>query len=176
MKVQKEILFIVLLLIMVVSFPSVAYAKFDNYGYNPEGRLFKGTEDNWEALINGLTPSPYNPKGTDIIFADRKWDRLFDPMIQGNLPLGTGAWEKAKLWEYLSGDQLGWTWHLELELVYSPKTPITGAIVLPPDAVMGYTGFYGVDYNEWLDGPHGEKTIISDFSVNRGVIQKALHF
>ncbi|MDP4159103.1 MAG: hypothetical protein Q8911_04960 [Bacillota bacterium] len=176
MKAKGKFLLIVLLLIIVISFPGVALAQFDNYGLDAEGRLYKGTLDNWDALIKGLPPFTYNPKGTDIIFVVRKWDNLFDPMLQGNRPAGTGAWQKVEQWEYLSGNQLGWTWHLDLEVVYSPENPIHGAIVLPPEVIGGFTGFYGVNYNEWLEGPRGEKTVINDFSINRSVIQKALHF
>lgn len=174
-KAKGKCLFVILLFVMLLSFPGVAYAQFNDYGYNAEGRIFKGTLDNWEALLSGSPPAPFDPKGTDIVFIDRKWDKLFDPMLHNSLP-STGAWQKAELWEYLSGDQLGWTWHLDLEVVYSPDTPISGAMVLPPEVMGGVTGFYGVEYNEWLVGPAGEKTLLQDFSVNRGIIEKALHF
>lgn len=176
MKAKGKFFFIVLLLVMVISFPGVALAQFDEYGYNAEGRLYKGTLDNWDAFLRGLPSSSYDPKGTDIIFVNRKWDKLFDPMIHGSLPSGTGAWQKAELWEYLSGDQLGWTWHLNLKMVYSPNTPIPGAIVFPPEATGGITGLYGVEFNEWLEGPHGEKTVIENLSINSSIIQRALHF
>lgn len=175
MKAKRKFLFIVLLLIMVLSFPGVALAQFDEYGYNAEGRLYKGTLDNWDALLRGLPASPYDPAETGITYVDRKWDTLFDPMLHGSLPSGTGAWQKAELWQYLSGDQLGWTWHFDLEVVYSPNTPIPGAIELPPESIGG-SGFYLILSNEWLEGQHGEKTLIQDLSINSGILQKALHF
>lgn len=167
---------VLLVMMVVVSFPSVALAKTDEYGYNAQARTYTGTLDNWEALLSGSPPTPYDPKGTDIIFVKRKWDKLFDPMIHLDPPLGAGAWQKAELWEYLSGDQLGWTWHFDLELVYSPNTPIHDAIVVPSDTVGGFTGFYIVEQKEWLTGPHGEKTVIQDFSVNNRIVKRALHF
>lgn len=176
MKVKGKCLFMVLLLILVVSFPGVAFAQFDEYGYNAEARMYKGSLDNWDTFLSGLPPTPFDPNGTDIIFVDRKWNELFDPMVHLDLPTGSGAWQKAELWEYLSGDQLGTTWHLNLEVVYSPNTPIPDAIVLPPEAVGGFSGFYLVEQKEWLAGPDGEKTVIQDFSISRSTIKKALHF
>jgi hypothetical protein len=97
-------------------------------------------------------------------------------VVHLSLPSGDGAWQKAELWEYLSGNQLGWTWHLNLEVVYSSNTPILDAIVLPPETMGGFTGFYLVEQKEWLVGPDGEKTVIQDFSVNRSTVKRALHF
>jgi len=177
MKAKKgQVFFLVLLLVMVFSFPGAALAQSDEYGYNAQARTYKGTLDNWDALLAGLPPTPFDPKGTDIVFVKRKWDKLFDPMIHLNLPSGAGAWQKAELWEYLSGNQLGWTWHLDLEVVYSPNTPIPNAIVLSPETVGGFTGFYLVEQKEWLTGPNGEKTVIQDLSVKRRVVKRALHF
>lgn len=175
MQANRRFCFIILLLVMLLSFPSVASARTNEYGYNAQARTFKGTLDNWEAFINGLPPTPFSWKETDIIFIERKWDKLFDPMLQGNLPSDIGAWEKADLWEYLSGDQLGWTWHQNLAVVYSPNKPIPGAIVLTPDE-MGFTGFYCVVQKEWLVGPKGEKTEIQDFSLKRKIMKRALHY
>ena len=174
MKANRNFLFIVLLLVMLFSFPSIASARTNEYGYNAQARTFKGTLNNWEAFINGLPWTPFSWKETDIVFIKRKWDKLFDPMMQGNLPSGPGAWEKADLWEYLSGEQLGWTWHQTLAVVYSPKKPIPGAIVLTPDE-MGFVGFYCVIQKEWLVGPNGEKTEIQDFSLKRKLIKRALN-
>lgn len=176
MEAKGKCFFMVLLLVMVVSFPGVAFAQTDGYGYNAQARTYKGTLDNWEALLSGLPPTPFDPKGTDIVFVKRKWNKLFDPMIHLSLPLGAGAWQKAELWEYLSGDQLGWTWHLNLEVVYSPNFSIPNAIVLPPETVGGFTGFYLVEQKEWLEGPAGEKTVIQNFSVKRIIVKRALHF
>ncbi|KJR48801.1 hypothetical protein UF75_0852 [Desulfosporosinus sp. I2] len=175
MKAKGKFLFMVLLLVMLVSFPGVALAQFDDYGYNAEGRLFKGTLDNWEALMMGLPSSPHELNELDTVYVNRQWDKLFDPMIEGSPPSGPGAWQKAELWEYFSGNQLGWTWHLNLEVVYSPNNPIPGAIVLEPEAT-GFIGFYCVDYYEWMEGPDGEKNVIANLSINRSIIQRALHF
>ena len=175
MKIKSKCLFIVLILSMVVVFPGAAFAKTDQYGYNAQARAFKGTLDNWEAFLDGLPPIPFNWKQTDTFFIERKWDKNFDPMVEGKLPLAPGAWQKARLWEYLSGDQLGWTWHQDLDIVYSPNTPIPGAIALTPDEIL-FTGFYLVKDDEWLEGPHGEKTIVQDLSVSRKVIKKTLKF
>jgi hypothetical protein len=176
MKAKGKAFLIVLILVMVVTFPGVALAQFDDYGYNSEGRLYKGTLENWDAFLGGLPPLPYDFSEQDKIFVHRKWDCLFEPMLHGSLPSEAGAWQKAELWEYLSGDQLGWTWHLNLEIVYSPNNAIPGEFELSSEVMGGLTGFYVVNYNEWLEGPHGEKTVINDFSINRGVIQKTLHF
>jgi hypothetical protein len=73
-------------------------------------------------------------------------------VVHLSLPSGDGAWQKAELWEYLSGNQLGWTWHLNLEVVYSSNTPILDAIVLPPETMGGFTGFYLVEQKEWWWG------------------------
>ncbi|HBP66400.1 MAG TPA: hypothetical protein DD730_19600 [Desulfosporosinus sp.] len=175
MKAKGKCLFMVLLLVMVVSFPGVAFAQSDEYGYNAQARMYKGTLENWDAFLSGLPPAPFDPNGTNIIFVKRKWDKLFDPMVHLSLPSGSGAWQKAELWEYLSGDQLGWTWHLDLEVIYSPNTPILEAIVLEPETVGGFKGYYLVEQKEWLVGPDGEKTVIQDFSVSRSTIKRTLH-
>ncbi|AFQ42803.1 hypothetical protein [Desulfosporosinus meridiei] len=175
MKVRQRSVFLVLLLIMLFSFPSVASAKTDDYGYNPQARSFKGTLDNWEAFMRGAPPTPVDWKAKDVIFIERKWDKRFDPMIQGEPPAAPGAWQKAKLWEYLSGDKLGWTWHQALEVVYSPNRPIPGAIVLTPEE-MGIEGFYCVVMEEWLVDPHGKKTIVEDFNLKHNIIKRALHW
>lgn len=174
MKAKGNLLFVILLLVMVISFPSVAFAQTDEYGYNAQARTFKGTLDNWEAFLSGIPSIPFDWKQTDTIFIERKWDERFDPMIQGSQPSAPGAWEKAEVWEYLSGDQQGWTWHQSLKVVYSPNTPILGAIALTPEEII-FTGFYLVEQKEWLAGPDGEKTVVQDFSVNRSIIEKALH-
>jgi hypothetical protein len=176
MKAKSKFLFIVLILSMlVVAFPGAAFAQTDQYGYDAQARTFKGTLDNWEAFLDGLPPTPFSWKQTDTVFIERNWDKLFDPMVQGNPPSAPGAWEKANLWEYLSGDQLGWTWHQELGVVYSPNTPIPGATALTPEEIL-FTGFYLVKDDEWLEGPNGEKTIVQDFLIDKGVIKKALKF
>lgn len=176
MKAKSKFLIIVLLLVMAVAaFPGTAFAQIDQYGYNAQARMFRGTLNNWEAFIDRLLPTSFDWSQKDTVFIERKWDKLFDPMIQGNPPSAPGAWEKAKLWEYLSGDQLGWTWHQELEIVYSPNKPIPGAILLTPEEIL-FTGFYLVKNDEWLEGPNGEKTIIRDFLVDKGIIKKILKF
>lgn len=174
MKARRKLLSIFLLLIMIFSFPSVASAKTNEYGYNAQARTFKGTLANWEAFMQGLPPTPFDWKATDVIFIERKWDKLFDPMIQGNPPSGAGAWQKADLCEYLSGDKLGWTWHQALVVVYSPNTPIPGAIVLTPDEI-GFEGFYCVVQKEWLVDPKGKKTEIQDLNFKRNIIKRALN-
>lgn len=176
MKTKKSLLTIILLLAFVLSFPVMASAKTDEYGYNAKARTFKGTMDNWEAFLAGTTPTPYDPKGTDIVFVERSWNRLFDPMIHGDKPICEGAWQKAKLWEYLSGDQLGWSWHLELEILYSPCVKIPEAMEVPAEAMGGYNGFYLIKQKEWLSGPDGEKEMIQDFSVAKSIINQVLHF
>lgn len=170
---KKKVLFIGLILLTMVIFPGTAFAKADQYGYDAQNRSFKGTLDNWEAFLRGLPPTPFSWQQKDTDFIERKWDKLFDPMIHGQPPQKPGAWQKAKAWRYLSGDQLGWTWHLELEIVYSPNTPISGARVVPEEEV-GITGFYFVQYNEWLTDPHGKKTVIQNLQVDRKEIIKAL--
>ncbi|AET66431.1 hypothetical protein Desor_0743 [Desulfosporosinus orientis DSM 765] len=173
MTARRKYLFIFLLLIMMSSLPSVASAKTDEYGYNAEARTFKGTLVNWEAFMQGLPPTTFDWKATDVIFIQRKWDKLFDPMIQGIPPSGAGAWQKAALWEYLSGDKLGWTWHQALEVVYSPDEPIPGAVELKPEEI-GFTGFYLVVQKEWLVDPNGEQTEIPDVNIKKSIIKRAL--
>ena len=170
---NKKKLIILVLLVMILSIPVNAFACFDDYGYNQKSRMFKGTLENWEALLSGSPATPWDRKALDVVFVERKWDKLFDPMLSGNPPLDSGAWQKASLWQYLSGDQLGWTWHLDLKIVYSPKSPIPGALVLSEEE-MGITGFYCVTQKEWLTGPRGQKVIIQDFSVHPSIIQRAL--
>ncbi|WP_434511633.1 hypothetical protein [Desulfitobacterium sp. AusDCA] len=170
----KGISLFVLSFVLFFSFPGVAAANFDQYGFNAEGRIYKGTLDNWELFLKGLPPSPYNLKETDTVLVERKWDKRFDPVIYGNLPLGEGAWQKVKVWENLSGDQLGWTWHSDLDIVYSPNAPIPGAIELTPEEIR-FWGFYLVKQTEWLAGPHGEKKTLQDSEVNPGIVNKALH-
>ncbi|MDA8220132.1 MAG: hypothetical protein M0Z35_00130 [Desulfitobacterium hafniense] len=174
MKTRKKSLFMVLLLIIMFSFPSAASAQTDEYGYNAQARTFKGTLANWEAFMQGLPPTAFDCKATDVIFIERKWDKLFDPMIQGNLPSGAGAWQKVDLWEYLSSDKLGWTWHQALEVVYSPNIPIPNAIELTA-VEMGATGFYCVVQKEWLIDPNGKRIEIQDFMLKRNIIKRALH-
>ncbi|KUO78493.1 MAG: hypothetical protein APF81_22060 [Desulfosporosinus sp. BRH_c37] len=177
MKAKLKIFFIILLIVMILSFPSVASAQTDEYGYNAQARTFKGTLENWEIFLQGEVADPitFDWNATNIIFIERKWDKLFDPMILGELPLGAGAWQKVKLWEYLSGDQLGWTWHQAIEIVYSPNTPIPGAIELTADQML-YPGFYCVVQKEWSTDPNGEKTEILDFSLKRNIINRALQW
>jgi len=173
MKAKSKFLLVILILSMVAVFPSPAFAKTDQYGYDAQARTYKGTLDNWEAFLDGLPPTPFDWKQTDTVFVERKWDKSFDPMVQGKPPLAPGAWQKAKLWEYLSGDKLGSTWHQELEVVYSPNKPIPGAIALTPEEIL-YTGFYLVENNEWVVGPNGEITTDQDLSVNHKVIKRIL--
>ncbi|WP_407313008.1 hypothetical protein [Desulfosporosinus sp. SB140] len=175
MRNKRIVLFLGLLLIAMVSFPSVASARTDEYGYNAEARTFKGTLDNWEIFIRGTgaDPIPFTWQDKGIVFIERKWDKRFDPMIQGNPPSSPGAWEKAELWEYLTDDQLGWTWHQTMEVVYSPNTPIPNAIALTPES-MGFPGFYCVQQREWLTGPNGETIESQDFSLKNQLIKKAL--
>jgi hypothetical protein len=174
-KVKRRLLYpVLLLLIMILSIPGIAYAEFDEYGYNAQARMFIGTLENWEALLQGLPPEPFNPKETDIVFVERKWNKLFDPMIHFNPPLGAGAWQKARLWKYLSGDQLGWTWHQDIEVVYSPDHPIPGAFEIPQEA-MGLAGFYCTVQKEYLQGPNRQKIVIQDFCVKKSVVIKAIN-
>ncbi|MDR3541973.1 MAG: hypothetical protein P4L69_13540 [Desulfosporosinus sp.] len=175
MKVISKFLFIVLILSSVVVFPSTAFAKTDQYGYDARARTFKGTLDNWEAFLEGSLPTPFKWKQTDTVFIERNWDKSFDPMVQGKPPLAPGAWQKVKSWEYLSGDQLGWTWHEELDIIYSPNAPIPGAIALTPEEIL-FTGFYLVKDKEWSVGPNGEESTDEDLSVNRKVIKRILKF
>ena len=175
MKAKSKFLFIVLLLSMVVVFPSTAFAKTDQYGYDAQQRMYKGTLDNWDAFLQGIPPTPFNWKQTDTVFLKRKWDKSFDPMIQGNPPSAPGARQEVKLWEYLSGDKLGWTWHQELNIVYSPNKPIPGAIALTPETIL-FTGFYLVQNKEWLVGPNGEETTVQDFLVDHQVVKKIAKF
>ena len=174
MKAEGKFLFVILLLIMVFSFPRSAFAQTDQYGYDAQKRVYIGTLDNWEAFLQGLPPTPFDWDQKDTIFIERKWDELFDPMIQGNPPSAPGAWQEANLWKYLSGDKLGWTWHQKLKVVYSPYTPIPDAIELSPDEIP-FTGFYLVEQKECLKGPNREETIIQDFSVDHDIIKKALN-
>lgn len=176
MNAKSKFLFLVLLVVMVVvAFPSAAFAKTDQYGYDAKARMFKGTLTNWEAFLEGSPPTPFDWKQTDTVFIERKWNKSFDPMIQGQPPSAPGAWQKAELWEYLSGNQLGWTWHQELGIVYSPNTPIPGAIPLSPEEIM-FSGFYLVKNIEWLEGPNCEKNIVQDFLVNKKAIKKIHKF
>lgn len=172
MKGKKRLIPLALLVLIFSFIPLGAFAAFDDYGYNPQGRVFKGTLDNWEAFIHNQPAASWDPKATDVIFLERKWDKRFEPMLTGNMPF-PGAWQRAKLWQYLSGEQTGWTWRQELEVVYSPNQPITGAMELTENE-MGIPGFYCVTLKEWLTGPKGQKVIIEDLSVNSGIIQKAL--
>ncbi|AFM01383.1 hypothetical protein Desde_3089 [Desulfitobacterium dehalogenans ATCC 51507] len=174
MRGKKRLIPLVLFVIIFLSIPLGAFAAFDDYGYNPQGRMFKGTLENWEAFLHNQPAVSWDPKATDVIFLERKWDKLFDPMLRGDIPL-PGAWQKAKLWQYLSGEQAGWTWHQELEVVYSPNQPIAGAMELTANE-MGIPGFYCVTFKEWQTGPKGQKVVIDDLSVNSGIIQKALKF
>lgn len=175
MKNKLSFLFLGLLLVMMFSFPSVASAQTNEYGYNAEARTFKGTLANWEIFIRGsdLPPIPFTWKDKDTVFIERKWDKLFDPMIHGNPPSGAGAWEQAELWEYLSGDQLGWTWHQSMVVVYSPNTPIPNAMALSSED-MGIEGFYCVLLKDWKVGPHGERVVSQDFSLKNKLIKGAL--
>ncbi|MDR3599691.1 MAG: hypothetical protein P4L49_04295 [Desulfosporosinus sp.] len=175
MKAQSKFLFILLILSMVVVFPSTAFAKTDQYGYDAQARMYIGTLDNWDAFLDGLPPTTFNWKQTDTIFIERHWDKSFDPMVQGNPPLAPGAWQKARLWEYLSGDKLGWTWHEELNIIYSPNKPIPGATLLTPDEIL-FTGFYLVEDKEWEVGPNGEEITIQNLSVKHQLMKKIFKF
>lgn len=93
-------------------------------------------------------------------------------MMSGQLP-ASGAWQKAKLWEYLSGDQLGCTWHLEFKMVYSPDKPIPGADEVED---MGVPGFYFVDYDEWISGPKGKKLKADEQEVRSTTVKPSINF
>jgi len=177
MKVKSKFLFIVLLLSMMVVFPGTAFAKTDQYGYDAQHRTYKGTLDNWEAFLEGEPPTAFDWKQTDTTFIIRKWSKTFDPMIEGNPPSAPGAWQKVEIWEYLSGDQLGWTWHEELEIVYSPNRAIRGATELSPEEML-FSGFYLVQDREWLVGPNGEIIVEQNFSVRHPhpLIKRILKF
>ncbi|RNC63169.1 MAG: hypothetical protein AWM53_01555 [Candidatus Dichloromethanomonas elyunquensis] len=177
MSVTKKSVFLLLLLLLVFCIPNVAFAGYDDYGLNKEGRIFIGTMDNWEAYLRSLPPVAVDPNCTDTMFVERKWDKLFDPMMVNHcLPLGPGAWQKVKIWQSLTGEQQGWTYHLELEVIYSPNTPIKGAIEIPTEAMGGFSDFYCVEQIEWLTGPHGEKTVSQDLTLKQKAIQQALKF
>lgn len=170
---KNKTITLILLVLVLASIPGTAFASFDEYGYNAEGRMFKGTLDNWESFLDGAPATSWDPKAANIVFLERKWDKNFDPMVSGEPPVAPGAWQKAELWEYLSGDQLGWTWNLELEIVYSPYNPIPEAFEIPVKDI-GFAGFYLVYSQEWLSGPKEEKVIIQEFSVKRNIISQAL--
>lgn len=172
MKSKKRLIPFVLFVLTFSFIPLGAFAAFDDYGYNPQGRSFKGTLDNWEAFIHNQPAAAWDPEATDVMFLERKWDKRFAPMLTGEIPL-QGAWQRAKLWQYLSGEQAGWTWRQELEVVYSPNQPIPGAMELTENE-MGIPGFYCVKFKEWVTGPKGQKVTIEDLSVDSGIIQKAL--
>lgn len=173
MNTKKKILVIILSLVMILSIPSMALAAFDDYGFNANARMFKGTMDNWEAYIRGLPSTPWESNQLDVIYVERKWDKLFDPVMYHQLPLGPGAWQKVNVWQQLSGEQQGWTWHLDLEVVYSPNAPIPGAIALSVEE-MGLLGFYCVKQVEWLKGPNGQKNYIQNLEIKNNIIKKAL--
>lgn len=175
MKTCKRFGFIVLLLMMVLSFPRITAANTNEYGYNAQARTFKGTLDNWEDFLSGTPPTPFDWHDKGVIFIARKWDKLFDPMIQGNPPSGAGAWEQSESWEYLTDKNLGWTSHSIIKVVYSPDAPIPGAIELTPDEI-GFTGFYCVSLKEWLVGPQGERTDIQNSSLKSYQIKKVLKY
>jgi hypothetical protein len=173
-KQKKSILFLGLIFVIMLSFPSMALAKADDYGYNAEARMFIGTLDNWEAFLRSEPPTSFNWNETDVTFIERHWDKYFDPMLQGNPPSRAGAWAKAELWKHLSGDQLGWTWHQSMTVVYSPDASIPNAIALS-ESDMGYDGFYCVQLEEWLTGPKGERIESQNISVKNKLIQGTLH-
>ncbi len=176
---KKKFIISVLFLVMLFCVPNVALAQdgdngFDEYGLNAKAKIFIGTLENWDNYYYGLPAIPYNFKSLDTLYIERKWDKLFAPMIYYNPPLGTGAWQQIKGWEYLSGDQLGWTYNLQMFIIYSPNVPIEGAIAVPIEEI-GYSGFYFTEQQEWLDGPHGEKIVFQDF-VFKPNIHKFLNF
>jgi len=171
----KIIAFLVLFVIVFLSIPGTAFAGWDEYGYNAKARKYKGTLENWENLLMGEPAVPWDPKATGVIFLERKWDKKWDAMMSGDPPTGPGAWQKAELWEYLSGDQLGWTWHLKLKVVYSPDAPIPSAMEVPTEEI-GFPGFYLVEREEWLSGPKGEKKKVEEMSVKSRSIQPSNYF
>lgn len=175
MNFKRKYLCIALLISMIITFPAIALAKTDQYGYDAQKRMFIGTLDNWEAFLEDSPPTSFDWNQTDTVFIERQWDKRFDPMIEGKPPSAPGAWQKVRLWEYLSGDQLGWTWHEEMTIVYSPNKAIPGAIALTPEEIL-FTGFYVVNDKEWLAGPNGEITIEQNLSVKREVFKKVLKF
>lgn len=162
---RGQLVFILFLLFSIFAFPNSASAKADQYGYNAEARAFRGTLTNWEAFLQNQPPTSFDWKQKDTTFIVRKWDKKFAPFLNGELPLA-GAWEYSYDWEYLSGDQLGWTRHRFLKMVYSPNEPMAGAIASPPESI-GITGFYLVRQVEWLTGPHGEKQVSVNFSAKK---------
>ncbi|MDQ7093670.1 hypothetical protein REC12_08715 [Desulfosporosinus sp. PR] len=172
MKNKRFLVFLGLILVMMLSFPGIASAQTDKYGYNAEAMTFKGTLDNWEIFISGTgaDPIPFTWRDKGTVFLERKWDKRFNAMLQGNPPSAPGAWEKADLWEYLTGDQLGWTWHETMEIVYSPNTPIPNAIAVPAED-MGLSGFYYVQLKEWTTGPKGEVIVSQDLSLKNKPIK-----
>lgn len=180
---RKKFIIFSLLVLIILSVPGTALAGFDEYGYNAKARKFKGTLENWENLLLGRPAVPWDFKAKNVVFLERKWDKRFDAMMSGNPPTAPGAWQKASLWEYLSGDQEGWTWNLELEIVYSPNKPIKGAVELSPQEMGGFTGFYLVHSKEWLKGPKGKKVVIEQTSgksqastLQSSILQRALRF
>ena len=174
MKLKKWHILIALLLFTVFSFPNVAVAQPDQYGYNAMARTFSGTLDNWESIFAGSPPTPFDWNQKDTTFIVRKWDKKFDPVLKGETPLAAGAWEWSLDWEHMSGDLPGWTRHRFLEMVYSPNVAIPGAKVIPVESV-GVPGFYLVRQIEWSTGPNGEHQVNMNFSVRNDVIKTALN-
>jgi len=132
--------------------------------------------ENWEAFMTAMPAVPWEPNQSNVQYVERKWNNLFDPTIYYNEPLGPGAWQKVHAWENLSGEQAGWTWNLDLYIVYSPYQVIPDAMYLPAEAMGGIDGFYCTTYEEWLKGPNDEKVIIEDLyiSLKNKIINLAL--
>lgn len=155
----------VLALIFFLILPCSAYAaSFDEYGTNENACIFVGTLENWDGYLFGQPPQPYDPNQTNTIFLIRKWSKSFDDAIFQGEPWVDGAWCKSYLYQHLSGNQEGWTWHNLMRLEYS-STPIEGAI-----PVDGIPNLYLVTYIEWLTDPDGNETVLIDVHTSKGNI------
>lgn len=152
------------ILVFMLIFTSSAFAKFDEYGYNAKACNFKGTMANWENFVYGRPAEPAEMGQLNVQYLDRKWSKDFDEMMFRGGEFVNGAWQKAHMYEYLSGEQLGWSRHESFKMVYS-STPVEGAM-----AVDEMPGFYIIEYKAWLEDPQGNEIIDFNFhSIPHGL-------
>lgn len=158
-----------LLILILLSIPGLAFAQIDAYGLNDKALIFEGSLENWEALLKGELPQPVDMQATDVPLVHRKWNQAFAAAFFGGQPWQDGAWLLTHGYIYLSGAQQGWTWHVRVKLVYS-SNPVPGSF---PEG--NTPGLYVVEYREYLTDPNGNEQQLADLCTSTPSLGKGYY-
>ncbi|MFZ5944176.1 MAG: hypothetical protein ACOYVD_08710 [Bacillota bacterium] len=150
-----------LLVLIFLLIPGTVFAAFDEYGYNETACIFNGSFENWENFVYGLPSAPVDWETKNVQFLVRKWSKDFDQAMFHGMPWKDGAWQMAHFYQYLSGEQEGWTWNWDFKIVFS-AVPVAGAIDTGGN-------FWLIQSKTWLLGPQGEEIEVPDMYTLKAI-------